>query len=441
MTEPLTTTLHDTASRVATRLHPAAELRRQAERHQRRRRLAGAAGSLALVLVVSVLGLTAKGGQGDAAPLPAEQPPLSRDSLLIDNELPGNEIDWRPEVREGELELPPELCQQGSLRSLGATTVWHQRASDQDLGMVAQIAARFPTAAEAEAALDRLTGWFGECDGFTPADGRLPDFRAGTGTVRTGTYTREAPDGPDFAYFGVAAFGVQGETVTVVWREILGQDDNFAANPLATTMRFALARLAGTRTLTENQVPAGFRFAEELADPAWGRSPAARRSRVLHEPWASNPCQYDVGDVDLQPPASDALRTGTRIAQRAQRSMPVRQLALYPDARTAREVAAALRSEYGRCASVSDGIGTTTWVTQRPVGAADVTVAWSSYAEESGSSATFAPAAAIARQGNAVLFVSQVLSVEPGPDSDAVQAVLAAVEANLPLVCEVATGC
>jgi hypothetical protein len=441
MTEPLTTTLHDTASRVPTRLHPAAELRRQAERHQRTRRLVAAAGSLALVLVVSVLGLTAQGGQRDAAPLPAEQPPLSRDSLLIESELPGNEIDWRPEAREGELALPPELCQQGSLRSLGATSVWHQRASDQDLGLVAQTAAQFPTAAEAEAALDRLTEWFGGCDGFTPVDGRLPDFRAGTGTVRTGTYTREAPDGPDFAYFGVAAFGVQGEAITVVWRELLGQDDNFPANPLATTMRFALARLAGTRTVAASQVPAGFRFAEELADPKWDDSLAVSRSRVLHEPWASNPCQDDHGDPGLQPADSDALRTGSRIAQRAEGSVPVRQLALYPDARTARQVAEELRSDYERCASVEDALGTTTWVTQRQQGAADLTVAWSSYAEEGGGPATFAPAVAIATQGNAVLLVSQVESVEPGPDSEAVRAVLAAVEANLPLVCEVATGC
>lgn len=184
-----------------------------------------------------------------------------------------------------------------------------------------------------------------------------------------------------------------------MWREIFGQDDNFAANPLATTMRFALARLAGARTVAENQAPAGFRFAEERADPRWDRSPAASRSGVLHEPWASNPCQYDHGDAGLQPPASDALRTGTRLAQRAERGVPVRQLALYPDARTAREVAAELRSAYERCASVSDGIGTTASVTQRPVGTADLTVAWSSYAEESGGPATFAPAVAIAAAG------------------------------------------
>ncbi|HEU4912582.1 MAG TPA: hypothetical protein VFV76_11860 [Actinomycetes bacterium] len=441
MTEQLTEKLHDTASRVPTRLRPGRELRLRAERHRRNRRVGATAGSLALVLVVAVLGLAGAGGQRDAARLPAEQPPLSRDSLLIEDELPGNEIDWRPEAREGESALPPELCQQGSLRSLGATSVWHQSASDQDLGLVAQTAAQFPAAAEAEAALDRLTRWFGECGGYTPADGRLPDFRAGTGTVRTGTYTREAPDGPDFAYFGVAAFGVQGHAITVVWRENLGQDDNFAANPLATTMRFALARLAGARTVAANQVPAGFRFAEERADPKWDRSPATSRSRVLHEPWASNPCQYDHGDAGLQPPASDALRTGSRIAQRAERSVPVRQLALYPDARTAREVAAELRSAFERCASVSDGIGTTTWVTQRSEGAADLTVSWSSYAEEGGGPPTYAPAVAVATQGNAVLLVSQVLSVEPGPDSDAVRAVRAAVEANLPLVCEVATGC
>lgn len=40
-----------------------------------------------------------------------------------------------------------------------------------------------------------------------------------------------------------------------------------------------------------------------------------------------------------------------------------------------------------------------------------------------------------------MLLVSQVLSVEPGPDSDAVKAVTAADEDNLPLVCEVASGC
>lgn len=304
-------------------------------------------------------------------------------------------------VREGEPALPPELCQQASLRSLGARAVWHQQATDanQNRNLVAQAAAQFPTPSEADSALSQLTRWFDECDGVTPEDGRLPDFRAGTGTVRTGTYTRAVPDDPDNVIAGVVAFGVQGDAITVVWREILGQDDNFPANPLATTMRFALARLAGTRTVTENEVPAGFRFAEERAEPQWDRSPTTSRNRVLQEPWASNPCQDDHGDAGLQPPASDALRTGVRLAQRSTRSMPLRQLALYPDARTAREAAAELRSDYERCASVSDVVGTTTWVTQRPEGATDLTVAWSSYVEEEGGPATFAPAVAIATQG------------------------------------------
>ena len=93
-------------------------------------------------------------------------------------------------------------------------------------------------------------------------------------------------------------------------------------------------------------------------------------------------------------------------------------------------------------------VSTTRSLWRRPGGggagsspATDLTVAWSSYVDEEGGPATFAPAVAIATQGNAVLLVSQVLSLEPGPDSDAVKAVTAAIEDNLPLVCEVASGC
>jgi hypothetical protein len=72
MNTELTTLLHERAQRVPTAMHPAADLRRQAERHRRLRRAGAVAAATTAVLVITLAGFLSQGGGRDAAPLPAE---------------------------------------------------------------------------------------------------------------------------------------------------------------------------------------------------------------------------------------------------------------------------------------------------------------------------------------------------------------------------------
>lgn len=74
MSDKLSTLLHDTADRVPVALHPAPHLRRTAEHHQRVRRAGAAAGSVAAVLVISLIAFLPSHERRDASPLPAATP-------------------------------------------------------------------------------------------------------------------------------------------------------------------------------------------------------------------------------------------------------------------------------------------------------------------------------------------------------------------------------
>jgi PknH-like extracellular domain len=75
MNTDLTTLLHDRAQRVPTAMHPAADLRRQAERHQRVRRAGAVAAATSAFLVITVAGFLSQAGDRDTARLPAKPTP------------------------------------------------------------------------------------------------------------------------------------------------------------------------------------------------------------------------------------------------------------------------------------------------------------------------------------------------------------------------------
>lgn len=434
MTEPLSTLLRDTASRVPAALHPAADLRRHAEHHRRVRR-AGAAASLTVVLVIGLLGFNTQGGGRKAAP-PAERPPLSHSSLLIPAELPDwGQFSWKETASgDGEGASPVTSCQQGSLGDLRASETWHASYAFRDLG-ARQVVARFSGAQEAASAFDAVDSWFDGCSGVETARlGRWPPLDTAGGRARTVSFSR--PVGPDESRFEFVSFGVEKDALTIVSFAMNGQDANFTSDPLATTVRFALHRLAGDRTTRANAA-AEFRFAEERTDPTWQAAGDEERSTALAQEWLGSPCIRET--VTRGPLPSDALRTGMVTAQRVELvGGPTRQLALYPDAETARSVARELEAEFTACASTVNGITRTTWTLQRETGRPGVALAWSTNVDDPAFGPPMTQAVAIAARGNAVLLSSAYYNVEAGPDSRAVSAVLAATEANLAVVCEVA---
>jgi hypothetical protein len=75
MNSELTTLLHEQAQRVPTAVHPAADLRRQAEHHRRVRRAGAVAAATSAVLVITLAGFLSQGGGRDAVQLPAEPTP------------------------------------------------------------------------------------------------------------------------------------------------------------------------------------------------------------------------------------------------------------------------------------------------------------------------------------------------------------------------------
>jgi hypothetical protein len=79
MNTELTTLLHDRAQRVPTAMHPAADLRRQAERHRRVRRAGAVAAATSAVLVITLAGFLSQAGVRSSAP-PATVAPTATES-------------------------------------------------------------------------------------------------------------------------------------------------------------------------------------------------------------------------------------------------------------------------------------------------------------------------------------------------------------------------
>lgn len=442
MSDDLTTLLHESAQRVPTALHPAADLRRNAQHHQRVRRTG--AGALALFLLAGAIGLSTTFGEGEdkAVQLPANQP-ISEKSLLGPDEVNA----WGPFTYEeaatmnGEEANPPRSCLEGTtpMQGLGANEakIWTRSFTSTASVEVRQVAAEFPTAEAANRAYTTIGNWFERCG--KPEQG-WPLVEAAGGEAQTvyGGSLGLTTDDPDSSEYAFSSYGVVGKSVTVVTLALIGQDANFMVDPLATTMRFALQRLAGSRTLTGNAVPETFRVAEERADDEW-RGPDVERMRALTAEWQSFPCQ----EADLRGARpSDGQRTGMlSVHLNGSERILVRQVALYADEPTARAVADELRAEYAKCHVLRDTTGETFWTTERASELPDVTVHWSHFAplegEGSGEGLT-AYALAIATQGNAVFVGDANATDEDGPNSAAVRAAAEAAKANLRAACEIA---
>jgi hypothetical protein len=219
------------------------------------------------------------------------------------------------------------------------------------------------------------------------------------------------------------AYGISGAKITIISMSQRGpgsyftqqQFDHLArfGNRLATTARFALERLAGTRRVTANAVPPRFRFAQEAAE-ATGRDTSLATEWAV---WCERARRLD----------HDVLRTGMKTSMvEGGHATGTRQVAIYPDVPTARAAAEELRAALTGC----DGL-----TPDRSMNSDDVHV----LTTEPGDSTTVA--AAVAQWGTAV-FVTVENGHTDGPTkADALSYTREAVRANRPLVCEVVPRC
>ncbi len=446
----------------------AADVRRRGD--QRTRATAAVSGLAALAVVAGAVGVSS--GLGDSTKRayvpPAAQPKLSASSLLIADEmpldLPGVQItEWKSSApAEGEGEPVVARCQDDSLEDLGAEEVWQrtftaknhyaedataQEINGGALGDVRarQVVAQFASAERAAAAMRAIDGWF---DNYCSLSGDAllgwPDVRADGGRARLVEYYGATAKDP----WNLVGYGLNGNAITIVTHTLVPTDVGGGAgagmllNPtnVQATLRFALQRIAGSRTTTANAVPENFRFAEErrgdwVEAPEPGEDFGRTRSSHLASHWQLAPCAENP-EFDLRPLPSDALRTGSllvRVEGPGADFFPFRQLALYADEATAKGAAQELVEEYARCANTSDEDGRpTTWTTERVAGPHDVTLATGT--KKMNSSESFTRVVAILHRGNAVLVAFEAGSAE----SPVVQDVRKAVADNVDLICEVA---
>lgn len=465
----------------------AADVRRHGDR--RTQRTVAATGlTAALCLVAAAIGF---GGLDDgkerAVETPATQPKLASTSLLISDELPpslpgvalsGWKASGRASEGEGEGEALAAPCQQGSLKDLGAERAWHanflgenlfaddeasQEVNKGALGDVqaGQVTAQFASAERAQAAMKAIDGWFDNCSLTEPR--RWPDVRVGGARARLIEYSA-TPSATD--PWRLVGYGISGNAITLVSFALIPTDVGGGAGEgllgdaeqTHRTLRFALLRIAGVRTTTSNAVARKFRFAEERSgewqssqEPGGG---SVGRDFYLGHPWHANPCpdpEKNDGYGALKSLPSDALRTGMLLVDNYGGDptvTPVRQLALYPDASTAKNVAEELAAEYARCATTPDEFGVpTTWTTETGTwtaelggGPHELTFAWSASQEDPSGKPTspFTRGVAIVHRANGVLLVFDADNAQPGPNSPVMQRVRKGVADNVDLICEVA---
>lgn len=453
MTDKLTTLLHDTAQRVPTALHPAAELRRSARHHQRVRRTG--AGVLAVFMLAGAIGLgTGLGGGGKrAAELPAQRPELTHGSLLIGDELPppwaAGLHPWKePTTAEGEPEAVT-FCQQGNLKALGADRMLH-RLFKTDLVEGRQVVAQFDSPEQATNAFDSARSWFDSCPGVREPIRRWPAYSPAGGQAATFVVARPKDEDEDeVEHVGI---GVVDSTVTIV---VLAATEGLEggpaalyvpagedADPLRPTMLFALQRLSDDRDVKSNSVPDGFTFAEERDELRDGGSEFP--SAFLGASWAVHTC-----DVNNPPTTSrQSLRTGMRFEtfdfwtterEYVGRSANL-QLALYEDEDTARAEAAEVRAAVAACARGAGG--SQQELQTAAVGPVDVHVTFHpKYVEGFNEGAT---ATAVVHLGNAVFVASALASIavdnrdEDALTASALDTVRRAIDNNAKRICEVA---
>ena len=433
----------------------------------RTRRTVAATGLTAgLCLVAAAIGVgTLGGGDKRAIETPADRGSISARTLVLADELQTSRIGPMTMESSGEGEGAPAVtsCQRETLAELGATKLWHRsflgtRVQDEtgvpeeEQQRVRQVIASFDTERAANRAYAAVAKWFESCEGVTQRGiERVAPSTVAGGRFEAVNFSRSiTPRGDDGRTNPVVieyvSYGIVGDALTVVSYKESSSEESFTdeelavqqENPLQRTMRFAMQRLAGERQLDENGVPRSFRFAEERRGE-WQNSTepggaGLLRASELGLPWQISPCAKTAGHA-ASSYATDALRSGAlsvRLMGGDTESAPFRQLALYPDAASARTVAQELVDEYTTCATQPYYERSLTWTVAAAAEPRGATVAWAD------DSTGFARAVGVAQRGNAVLLVYEGHEDQPGPQSSAVGAVKKALSDNIDLICEVA---
>ncbi len=457
MTDPLTTLLRETAQRVPTALHPAASLREDAKRHQRVRRAGAGAATATIVAAALVLGGGLPDGQKRATELPATQPDLSQDSLLIADELPvmytPHPNTWQIEQTiEGKTASPVTSCKPASIESLAPDRVWRRTFTPGQLVSGAQVAAQFASPGQAAKAFDTVDAWFDSCEGLKRQAWRWPAFSAFGGTGRSAAIGLPVPGDDNSTRYENIGYAVNGSMLTVVTVSTADSDQGAplnqqqpaeAADPMQTAMLFALQRLGGSRDLAANAVPESFTFAEEK-EPSLDEPPTEPPSNLGQE-WRVISCSFD------KPPASReglALRTGMRAIahdnvdpEGVHFETLTLQLGVYANSADARAEVEALRGRIAACAAEFGGEQRTLQSTAGPL---DVQVAFHGRTEgfnEGGHAVT------VVQRGNSVFVVNALASLTANNEDPevlqdrSVELAVESVEKNIDRICELTGKC
>lgn len=194
-------------------------------------------------------------------PTPVPAQPRMRGTtlhLLTADQVGEFNASWRwiiGSTQSGEGKFIDAFCQQSSLASLGASAVTRRdfigasrKSNDTDAG---QLLATFPSPGAAAKAYQAMLRWRATCSasmhkrGFTTAKVR-PLQQVATNAERAGwwlgIFTPVNPDLPNAytnaGWFAATGIAQDGDTVTVVWINVIGQDYSYDTGnePMARTL-------------------------------------------------------------------------------------------------------------------------------------------------------------------------------------------------------------
>ncbi|XBB67726.1 hypothetical protein ABFU82_00005 [Nocardioides sp. WV_118_6] len=372
----------------------AADVRRRGDRIRRRRTalVAGAAAFAVAAVTVPVLALSLDGSRGDDSRVANDRAKaLSEADLLTDDDTVYSDgADWFTiDTFEGDGQEAFQLCARSNLAGLGAGTILQRRYELRNLEDGApsvsgdefrEVVAQFPSAAEADKALQTVASWITDCGKHAKANG-TPEYRVlQTTPVPTGLDDSEAqvidahygpvpkeidPSG-DAAYIAETGLVRVGNRIAILDSRIVGQDYTFLDGTPVTRMIPRAAELLLPGTAPKATVTAtGSAAPSDSADPADPAAPAGATAIPDDLPLADGWPKVD-GDGSLEGPARgqeafafapcgtdvpDAPAPVDRVTARWQEPEDFRgrQLSTYGSAAEARSAADAIVNAYRDC--------------------------------------------------------------------------------------------
>lgn len=425
----------------------------------------------AVVLVAGAFGLS--GGIGDenkrAVAPPANESKLEQTSLLVADELSTAGSTYQPTATgQGDTQLVTS-CPEAKTGPLDAEMVWHRTFTNHNAdpgvepGTARHVAIQFSSRAKAAAAFETIDSWFKSCSKGEGPFEWLPVAAEAGSEVRNAFFKEWVNADEDRWEF--ASFGIRGNAITVLSFTLIGQNSIFTENPLEAPMLFALERLAGTRTATENTVPEDFRFAG-IPELSTGEDRTVERFRHLGWRWLFSGC--DSRGLRAVDGARYGMDTVTVSGSDAYRPLQTLQLAVYRDVDTARRAAEELKGQTSDCEGGPEtGVlseegftadNSNSWTISKTHASPDVHVAWAANKDEFAYNLVRHPGTALAvvQRGTAVLAVTVLAVTDPDHIEDlqtnempsaaaiadaksaALQAARDTAVANLDRMCEVA---